>query len=97
MGKISMRVLGAWQCTGLEDVGNCQEKRILNFNLRALIRTELVIYLGILSTKSSLTTGHKYIHKHNPPACLTHCISLYLQSKLQDKDCMSSSEREIWV
>lgn len=31
---------------GLEDVGNCWKQRILNFNLRAPISTELVIYLG---------------------------------------------------
>lgn len=60
-----------WQSTGLEDVRNFWEQKILNFNLGTLIRTELLIYLCILSTKSSLTTGHKYIVKHNTPACFT--------------------------
>lgn len=80
IGKISMRVLGAWLAVhrGWEDGGNCQGQRILNFNLRRLISSELVIYLGALSTKSSLTTGHKYLHKHNTAACFPIPFLLFL-------------------
>ena len=72
--------MSGWQHTQLEDVGNCWEGRILNFNLRTLISPELVIYLGMLSTKSSLTTGHKYIYKQ--PSCLFYS-SVFLMSSIR--------------
>lgn len=94
MGKISMQVQ---QCAGLEDEGNCWKQRILNFNLRPPISSELVIYLGALATKLSLTTGHEYIHKNNAPACFRVPFCLYLQSKPSGKYGGSSNKSKIWL
>lgn len=88
MGKISMQVQ---QCAGLEDEGNCWKQRILNFNLRPPISSELVIYLGALATKLSLTTGHEYIHKNNA------LQFPYLQSKSSGKYGRSSNKSKIWL
>lgn len=92
MGEISMQVQ---QSAGLEDEGNCWKQRILNFNLRPPISSELVIYLGALATKLSLTTGHEYIHKHSAPASFTVPFCSYLQSKLSGKYCMSYNKSKI--